>query len=123
MRYVFFITGDEDRWAAMPRAEAERGLGRLRAWEAEQRRAGAIVDGSELAPTGSATTVRRVGERVLVLDGPFAETKEAIGGYYLVDVPDLDAAISLARSSPFLELADIEIRPLIGTSRLEARAG
>jgi hypothetical protein len=68
--------------------------------------------GDELAPTSTATTVQvRDGER-LVTDGPFAETKEQLGGYFLIDVDDLDAAIDIAARMPTVYQGSIEVRPL-----------
>jgi hypothetical protein len=80
----------------------------------------AIRGGAQLAPSSTATTVRgpavapdyAPGDDAEVTDGPFVETKEALGGYYLVDVPDLDAALALARDVPAL-YGGIEVRPLI----------
>ena len=119
MRYLLLITGSEDEWAAIPPEDGRRAAHAVARWEGEHRAAGRILAGDELAPTRSATTVRRDGADVVVTDGTFLEAKKSIGGYYLIEVADLDAAISLVRSSPFLEIADIEIRPLIAASRLE----
>jgi hypothetical protein len=86
------------------------------AWEAygaEIRKRGEYVDGAPLAPVDSATTVRvRDGKRA-VTDGPFAETKEVLGGYYLVDCPTLDEAIELAALCPGAQYGSIEVRPLV----------
>jgi hypothetical protein len=77
------------------------------------RAAGAFVDGAPLAPATSATTVRlRDGQR-LVTDGPFAETKEYLGGYYLLDCPNLDRALELAAACPGAAYGSIEIRPVV----------
>jgi hypothetical protein len=75
---------------------------------------GQYVSGSQLAPTSSATSVRvRDGKRV-VTDGPFAETREQLGGYYLVEAKDLDEAIGLAARIPSARFGTIEVRPLVG---------
>jgi hypothetical protein len=74
----------------------------------------AMQGGAGLEPTSTATTVRTRGGEKLLHDGPFAETKEQLGGFYLIDVPDLDAAIAIARRLPVAADASIEIRPLIG---------
>jgi len=71
------------------------------------------VGGAGLKPTVSATTVRTKGSAKTVHDGPFAETKEQLGGLYLIDVPDLDAAIAIARNVPLPGDGAIEIRPLL----------
>ena len=74
----------------------------------------ARVSGSGLAVTTTATTVRTRGGAQSVHDGPFAETKEQLGGFYLIQVPDLDAAIAIARRVPLLKNGSIEIRPVLG---------
>jgi len=72
------------------------------------------VGGSGLKATSAATTVRTTGGVKSVHDGPFAEAREQLGGFYLIDVPDLDAAIKVARELPVLQDGSIEIRPLLG---------
>jgi hypothetical protein len=72
------------------------------------------IGGSGLRPTTSATTVRTHGGAKTVHDGPFGETKEQLGGFYLVDAPDLDAAIAIARQVPLAGDGAIEIRPMLG---------
>ena len=73
----------------------------------------ALRGGAELKPTLAATTVRVRNGKTVSTDGPFAETKEQLGGYYLIDVPDLDAAIAIARKVPLAKDGAIEIRPLL----------
>jgi hypothetical protein len=73
-----------------------------------------IVSGSGLLPTSTATTVRTVNGSKTIHDGPFAETKEQLGGFYVIDVPDLDAAIAIAREVPISKDGSVEVRPLIG---------
>ena len=75
----------------------------------------ARVGGAGLRATQTATTVRTSGGAKTVHDGPFAETREQLGGFYLIDVPDLDAAIALARKVPLARDGAIEIRPLLGS--------
>ena len=76
-------------------------------------RRGQLVDGAELADVSTATTLRRHGAETMVTDGPHAETKEHLGGYYLVDCADLDEAISVAREVPLNDGGSVEIRPLV----------
>lgn len=76
----------------------------------------ALVGGSGLQRTSSATTVRTAQGKQTLHDGPFAESKEQLGGYYLIDVPDLDAAIAIAKQVPVLRDGSIEVRPLLGPS-------
>ena len=75
----------------------------------------ACVDGAQLALVETATTVRERDGRSLITDGPFADTKEVLGGYYVVDVPDLDAATAIAERIPVTRLGGaVEIRPVVG---------
>ncbi|HMJ41799.1 MAG TPA: YciI family protein [Pseudolabrys sp.] len=74
----------------------------------------ARIGGAGLKSTVSATTIRTSKGAKTIHDGPFAETKEQLGGYYLIDVPDLDAAIAVAKKLPVLQDGSVEIRPLLG---------
>ena len=74
---------------------------------------GCMKGGSELAPIANASTVRVRNGKTVTTDGPFAETKEQLGGYYVIDVPDLDAAINWAAKIPSAPFGSIEIRPLV----------
>ena len=74
--------------------------------------AGVVVNGNRLRPVSSTTTVRVVDGKTQVLDGPYAETKEQLAGYYLIDVPDLDAALSWAARCPGASVGAIEVRPI-----------
>jgi hypothetical protein len=82
------------------------------AWLAEVERRGGLLAGARLRPDRDATTVRRRGEDVLVSDGPFAETKEQVGGFAVLDCEHLDAAIDIAARHPFARAGAIEVRPL-----------
>ena len=84
-----------------------------RALAEELRANGVMKDGSGLAPTTSARTVASSAGGQTVHDGPFAETREQLGGYYLVDVADLDAAVAIARRIPVVEGGKVEVRPLM----------
>ena len=99
MKYLLTIYADESRWVDATERGGRRDDGRLRGVRPREA-ADVIVGGEGLQPTATATTVRvRDGERMLT-DGPFAETREQLGGYYLVDVADLDAAISVGGEDP-----------------------
>ena len=74
----------------------------------------ARIGGAGLKGTAAATTIRIAGGKQMIHDGPFAETKEQLGGYYLVDVPDLNDAIEIAKRVPVYREASVEIRPLLG---------
>jgi hypothetical protein len=112
MRYLLLIYADEHGWeSADPEGRAAM-YAEYGALANELRETGEMVGGDELTPTATATTVRvSEGER-LVTDGPFAETKEQLGGYFLVDVEDLDRAIDIAGRIPAARHGSIEIRPI-----------
>ncbi len=113
-RYMFLIFGDESERPEPTPEEWERMMQAHRAWAGEVEAAGAtIVAGEALAPAGTATSVRQGDAGALVTDGPFAETKEALGGFYTVDCPDLDVALALAKTLP---AGGVEVRPVVPTS-------
>ena len=104
MKYMLLICGDES--AA---AHADDGCG---GWAEEMQRRGVLWGGAGLRPPSDATTVRVRDDKVLLSDGPFAETKEQMGGYCLIDCVDLDEAIEVASKHPAAGYGTIEIRPL-----------
>ncbi|HLB39154.1 MAG TPA: YciI family protein [Actinomycetota bacterium] len=113
MRYVLLIYGDEATFEAASEAAREavrQEYGKVAAGYEER---GAMRGGDELAPSSSATTVRIRGGEQLVTDGPFAETKEQLGGYFIVEADNLDAAIELAAQLPGARTGSIEVRPII----------
>jgi len=113
MRYVLLIYGSEQEWAARSHDERHAMLDEYGKVAREFEERGAMRGGDQLADTAAATTVRvREGER-LVIDGPFAETKEQLGGYFVVDVADLDTAIELAAKIPGARHGSIEVRPIV----------
>jgi hypothetical protein len=117
--YLLLLYEDESRWARMLEAERNAILGRYFAVSAEMRKAGVFIEGSALSSTREAKTARlRDGKRV-VSDGPFAETKEQLGGYYRIWARDLDHAAHFAKQIPAAESGTIEIRPVMDTSAFE----
>jgi hypothetical protein len=112
MRFVFLLISDLDAWAALPRAEEERVVARQGAYERALRAEGRFVACDALRPPRDAKTVhiRRDGSR-LVTDGPFAETKEALGGYYVVECASMDEAVEWATRVP-KPFGAIEVRPI-----------
>ena len=112
MRYMLLIYGDENRWAQLSGEEAEAEMGKWFAYTQELQDAGVSTMGDALQPTATATTVRDNGGEPMVTDGPFAETREQLGGYYLLDVPDLDEAIKWAHKCPGAARGTIELRPI-----------
>ena len=110
MRYMLLIYGEEAGPPADPAPEIAPPWLAYTDWLTER---GWHLAGERLTDTSSATTVRVRGNRRLVTDGPFAETKEVLGGYYIVDCPDLDAALEAAARCPAAAGGSIEVRPLI----------
>ena len=100
MQYMLLIYGDEKDWMAMPEAKMKEMYAAYGAFTKELMDSGAMKAGSELAPIANASTVRVRNGKTVTTDGPFAETKEQLGGYYVIDVPDLDAAIKWAEKIP-----------------------
>ena len=87
-------------------------MGAYRAYTESLKKAGVMVGGDRLKESTAASTVRIANGKNQVLDGPYAETKEQLGGYYLLDVPDLDAALSWAARCPGASHGSVEVRPL-----------
>jgi hypothetical protein len=112
MQYLLLIYAQEVDPATVPAAVQAAEMEAYRAFTREVTERGFMRGGDALAPTATATTVRVRDDRTLVSDGPFAETKEALGGYYLVDCPDLDTAIELAAKIPGAAHGSIEVRPI-----------
>ncbi len=114
MHYMILIYGDEKNFAMMaddPAAQAQMYAAFTR-YGADMQAAGVLRGGAELKPTHSATTVRVRDGKTVTTDGPFAETKEQLGGYYLIEVPDLDRAVHWAARCPAAAGGSIEVRPL-----------
>jgi hypothetical protein len=112
MRYLLLIATDESAFQAVSPEEASASLAQYVAWGEEMERRGVLRGGERLRPTSDATTVQVRDGKTLTVDGPFAETKEQIGGYYLVDCKDLDEAIEVAAKIPGAKFGSIEVRPI-----------
>ena len=116
MQYLLLIYANEKDWAAMPKTEGEKMMGEYRSFTQSIAQSGHYKGGNPLQPTTTATTVRvRNGKREAT-DGPFAETREQLGGYYLVDAKDLDEAISIAERIPAARTGSVEVRPIMPMS-------
>jgi hypothetical protein len=111
VRYLALIHSDEQAWSALPEDERGAIYARYRAFADEARASGKLVEGYELRPTGTATTVRVVGGETVVTDGPFAELREQIAGYFVLDCESLDEAVALAARIPGAEHGAVEVRP------------
>jgi hypothetical protein len=112
MQYILLIYADESRFQSMSQQQAGEAVAAYGAYTAALRQAGVLLASDRLRPTSTATTVRVDGGKTQVLNGPYAETKEQLGGFYLLDVPDLDAALSWAARCPGAAHGSIEVRPV-----------
>ena len=113
MRYLALIYGNETAEAVPGVSDWDTIMKEYGAFGAEAGAAGVLVSGDALQPTATATTVRVEDGRTLTTDGPFAETKEQLGGYYLLEVADLDEAIAWAAKIPGAWHGRVEVRPII----------
>lgn len=112
MKYLLMIYENEKAAEAMSEADVQRVMGEYGTFEEAIRQSGHFISGEELEPTAAATTVRiRDGKR-LTTDGPFAETREQLGGFFLVEARDLDEAIGIASRIPSARSGSIEVRPV-----------
>jgi len=112
MQYVLLDYVREAGWNELTRADQERWLGAYRAYMEAMQNAGVLRESRGLHRTSDATTVRVVDGQARVLDGPYADTKEQLGGFHVIDVPDLDAALAWAARSPTALHGTVEVRPL-----------
>jgi hypothetical protein len=114
MKYMLLLYGDESRWADMTPEQAGEDMKAWSAFSEELVASGAFLAGEGLQPTSDATTVRIRNGEVVHTDGPFAETREQLGGFYLLECPDLDAALGWAAKVPDLgESGSVEVRPVM----------
>ncbi len=111
MQYLAMIYGEAGRWEALSDDERTATYARYTAFAEEAGAAGVLVDGAELAATATATTVRVRDGETLVTDGPFVESKEALGGYFLLECTSIDDAVDWAARIPGADHGAIEVRP------------
>jgi hypothetical protein len=112
MRYLILIYENE---ATTPQGEAE--FGKWMEYTERLKASGSYLGGEALQPTATATTVRKNGSKVITTDGPFAETKEQLGGFYMVDCKDLDEALKWAADIPSVGRGPVEVRPIMDFSQ------
>ena len=108
-QYVLMLLEDES-WEKRSEDERKQAYPAINKWVDDVRNKGIMKGGDELQPQRTATTVRRVNGSMKVTEGPFVESKEHVGGFMMIEVPDLDAAIALAKSWPG---GDVEVRPIV----------
>ena len=113
MQYMLLIYDDESVWQSMPEDERNTVMGEYFAYTEALKAARKYVAGDALQPVGTARSLRVRDAGVTTTDGPFAETKEALGGYYLVDVDSEDEALEWAAKIPSARYGTIEVRPIV----------
>jgi len=112
MQYLLMLYLNENSWNAMTPAEQQQGAAAYKAYTEALQKSGALQGSNRLQPTSAATTVRIANNKSQVLDGPYADLKEQLGGYYLIEAPDLDAAIAWANRCPAASHGIVEVRPV-----------
>jgi hypothetical protein len=113
MQYLLMIYGNEAGMLAASQEQVGQMSAAYAAYTEAMKTAGVIRGGERLRPTAEATTVRVKGGKTDVIDGPYADTKEQLGGFYLIDVPDLDAALAWAAKIPSVGYGSVEVRPVM----------
>jgi hypothetical protein len=113
MRYLCLIYDDEKKTNALPKAEQEAMFGEYMTFTEGIQKSGQWIGGEALQPVSSATTVRVRNGKISSTDGPFAETKEQLGGYYLINARDLNEAIAVAAKIPSARYGSVEVRPVM----------
>ena len=117
MEYMLMLYFNEQGWPTLTKAEQEAGMAAHDAYKYSLEQAGILRGANALQPSSRAAAVRLANGKPRVLDGPFAEAKEQIGGYYIIEVPDRDAAIAWAARGPTAGYGAIEVSPLGFTSQ------
>ncbi len=112
MQYLLMLYANEAGWSNLSKSQQEQGVAAYMAYGEALKAAGALKGSNRLQPVSTATTVRNVNGKSQVLDGPYVDSKEQLGGYYLIDVPDLDAALSWAARCPGAGHGVVEVRPV-----------
>ena len=112
MKYLCLIYDEEATMAKMSKADMDAMMGEYFAFTEGSKKSGHYVGGNALQPVHTATTVRVRGGKMSTTDGPFAETKEQLGGYYLIEAKDLNDAIQVAAKIPAAKTGSVEVRPI-----------
>ncbi len=112
MQYLLMLYLDESGWSNLTKEEQAQGVAAYGAYTEALKKAGILAGSNRLQHSAAATTVRIANGKSQVLDGPYADSKEQVGGYYMIDVPDLDAAISWAARCPTASHGIVELRPI-----------
>ena len=112
MKYLLLIYENEGNFATVSEEDGNRIFAEYMDYTRGIKKAGNYIGGEALQPVATATTVRQRNGKTLTTDGPFAETREQLGGYYLIEAKDLDAAIEIAARIPSARVRSIEVRPI-----------
>ena len=112
MQYLLMIYSKEGAWEKLSPAEQQQGLAAYNAFTEALKKSGSLAGSNRLRGASTATTVRVANGKPQVQDGPYADTKEQLGGYYLIDVADLDAALAWAGRCPGASHGIVEVRPV-----------
>ena len=111
--YMLLIYGDESVWSGLTPDQISAEMGAYFTYTQELEKAGVLVGGDELHPVATAKTLSVSDGKQKVVDGPFAETKEALGGYYMVNVESIEDALHWAAKCPGARYGRIEVRPVV----------
>jgi hypothetical protein len=117
MKYLCLIYDDEKTMAAMPKEEQDAFMGEYMSFSDAIAESGHMIAGEALHPVQTATTVRLRNGRISTTDGPFAETREQLGGFYLIEARDLNDAIQVAARIPSARTGSVEVRPVVDFSK------
>ena len=112
MEYMLLVYSDPSHFEKLSPSQAAEGMAAYGAYREALQKAGVLRSANRLRPTPTATTVRLKSGKTEVLNGPYAETREQLGGYFLIDVPHLDAALSWAARCPGASHGTVEVRPV-----------
>jgi hypothetical protein len=116
MQFLMLLHAEEAGWEKLTRTQQEQAEAAYKSYSEALKKAGHLVSSNRLRPVSTATTLRVVNGKTQVQDGPYADSKEQLGGYYLIDVADLDAALSWAARCPGASHGVIEVRPVWSTT-------
>ena len=112
MKYLCLIYSDETAWEKLPKSDEQNMMSEYRTFGESIKTSGHLISGFRLQNTDAATTVRVRNGKMSTTDGPFAETKEQLGGFYLIEARDLNDAVQVAGRIPGAKLGSIEVRPI-----------
>jgi hypothetical protein len=122
MKYLCLIYDDESLFARTPKPEIDKMMSEYGAFGESIKKSGHHVAGYQLHPTDTSTTIRSRNGKVSTTDGPFAETKEQLGGFYLIEAKDLNDAVQVAARIPSVRTGSIEVRPIVERNQANPRA-